>query len=143
MPILMLAILFGLSMDYEVFLVSRMREQYDLTGNPGQSIVEGLKRTGPIITSAALLLIIVIGSFSASGITFIKLVGVGMFVAILLDATIVRAVLVPATMKLLGHAAWWAPGPLKRLYTRYRVAEHDLPPTEEGGEEEPVAAGTV
>jgi RND superfamily putative drug exporter len=130
MPILMLAIMFGLSMDYEVFLVSRMREQYDLTGDTRQSIVDGLRRTGPIITSAALLLIIVIGSFSASGITFIKLVGVGMFIAILLDATIVRAVLVPAVMKLLGRAAWWAPGPLKRLYTRHGVAERELPRTE-------------
>lgn len=130
MPILMLAIIFGLSMDYEVFLVSRMREQYDLTGNPRQSIVEGLKRTGPIITSAALLLIIVIGSFSASGIMFIKLVGVGMFIAILLDATIVRAVLVPAVMALLGRAAWWAPGPIKHLYARYGVAERELPQPE-------------
>jgi trehalose monomycolate/heme transporter len=130
MPILMLAIMFGLSMDYEVFLVSRMREQYDLTGETRQSIVEGLKRTGPIITSAALLLIIVIGSFSASGITFIKLVGIGMFIAILLDATIVRAVLVPAVMQLLGRAAWWSPGPLKRLYSRYGVAERELPQSE-------------
>jgi uncharacterized membrane protein YdfJ with MMPL/SSD domain len=134
MPILMLAIMFGLSMDYEVFLVSRMREQYDLTGDTRQSIVEGLKRTGPIITSAALLLIIVIGSFSASGITFIKLVGVGMLVAILLDATIVRAILVPSVMMLLGRAAWWTPGPLKRLYARYGVAERELPPTEPVGQ---------
>jgi RND superfamily putative drug exporter len=139
MPILMLAILFGLSMDYEVFLVSRMREQYDLTSDPRQAIVEGLRRTGPIITSAALLLIIVIGSFSASGITFIKLVGVGMFVAILLDATIVRAVLVPATMKLLGRAAWWAPGPLKWLYTRYGVAEREELPRAQ----EPVSPGSL
>jgi RND superfamily putative drug exporter len=138
MPILMLAIMFGLSMDYEVFLVSRMREQYDVTGNPQQAIVEGLRRTGPIITSAALLLIIVIGSFSASGITFIKLVGVGMFVAILLDATIVRAVLVPSTMKLLGRAVWWAPGPLKRLHGRYGVSERELPRAEE-----PVAPGAL
>jgi RND superfamily putative drug exporter len=135
MPILMLAIMFGLSMDYEVFLVSRMREQYDPTGEPRQAIIEGLRRTGPIITSAALLLIIVIGSFSVSGITFIKLVGVGMFVAIILDATIVRAILVPAVMKLLGRAAWSAPGPLKRLYARYGVAERELPLPEE-----PVAA---
>jgi trehalose monomycolate/heme transporter len=141
MPILMLAITFGLSMDYEVFLVSRMREQYDLTGDTRQSIVEGLKRTGPIITSAALLLIIVIGSFSASGITFIKLVGVGMFIAILLDATIVRAVLVPAVMTLLGRAAWWTPGPLKRLYARYGVAERDLPRTEPAESAESAGSG--
>jgi trehalose monomycolate/heme transporter len=139
MPILMLAIMFGLSTDYEVFLVSRMREQYDVTRDPRSAIVEGMRRTGPVITSAALLLIVVIGSFSASGITFIKLVGVGMFIAILLDATIVRAVLVPALMKLLGRAAWWAPGPLKRFYARYGVAERELPRTGEAPAGEPAA----
>lgn len=125
-PILMLALLFGLSMDYEVFLLSRIREQYDVTGSPRAAIEEGLRRTGSIITSAALLLIIVIGSFSISGISFIKLVGVGMFVAIAVDATVVRAILVPATMRLLGRAAWWAPRPLRRLYARYGMPEHDL-----------------
>jgi uncharacterized membrane protein YdfJ with MMPL/SSD domain len=129
-PILMLALLFGLSMDYEVFLLSRMREQYDLTGDPRAAIEEGLRRTGSIITSAALLLIVVIGSFSTSGISFIKLVGVGMFVAIAVDATVVRAILVPATMRLLGRAAWWTPGPLQRLYARYGIPEHDLPEPE-------------
>jgi RND superfamily putative drug exporter len=131
-PILMLALLFGLSMDYEVFLLSRIREQYDLTGSPRAAIEEGLRRTGSIITSAALLLIIVIGSFSTSGITFIKLVGVGMFVAIAVDATVVRAILVPATMCLLGRAAWWSPRALQRLYARYGMPERDLV-----GEDEP------
>jgi uncharacterized membrane protein YdfJ with MMPL/SSD domain len=123
MPILMLAIIFGLSMDYEVFLLSRIRERYDLTGDNTAAVASGLQRTGGVITSAALLLMIVIGAFSASGITFIKLMGVGMLVALIVDATIVRILLVPATMRLLGRANWWAPGPLRRLYARYGIRE--------------------
>ncbi len=123
MPILMLAIIFGLSMDYEVFLLSRIRERYDQTGDNTASVAAGLQRTGGLITSLALLLIIVVGAFSASGITFIKLMGVGMIVALLVDATVVRVLLVPATMRLLGRANWWAPGPLRRLYARYGIKE--------------------
>jgi trehalose monomycolate/heme transporter len=123
MPILMLAIIFGLSMDYEVFLLSRIRERYDQTGDNTASVAAGLQRTGGLITSLALLLIIVVGAFSASGITFIKLTGVGMIVALLVDATIIRVLLVPATMRLLGRANWWAPGPLRRLYARYGIKE--------------------
>jgi uncharacterized membrane protein YdfJ with MMPL/SSD domain len=125
MPILMLAIIFGLSMDYEVFLLSRIRERYDLTGDNTEAVASGLQRTGGVITSAALLLVIVIGAFSASGITFIKLMGVGMIVALIVDASIVRVLLVPAAMRLLGPANWWAPGPLRRLYARYGIAERD------------------
>ena len=123
MPILMLAIIFGLSMDYEVFLLSRIRERYDLTGDNTASVASGLQRTGGLITSLALLLIIVVGAFSASGITFIKLMGVGMIVALLVDATVIRVLLVPATMRLLGRANWWAPRPLRRLYARYGIRE--------------------
>jgi RND superfamily putative drug exporter len=123
MPILMLAIIFGLSMDYEVFLLSRIRERYDVTGSNTEAVAAGLQRTGGVITSAALLLVIVIGAFSASGITFIKLLGVGMIVALIVDATIVRVLLVPATMRLLGRANWYAPGPLRRLYGKYGIRE--------------------
>jgi trehalose monomycolate/heme transporter len=123
MPILMLAIIFGLSMDYEVFLLSRVRERYDVTGDNTEAVAAGLQRTGGIITSAALLLLIVIGAFSASGITFIKLMGVGMIVALIVDASIVRVMLVPAAMRLLGRANWWAPGPLRRLYARYGIRD--------------------
>jgi RND superfamily putative drug exporter len=126
-PVLVLAIIFGLSMDYEVFLMSRIREQYDLTGDNSRAVAVGLQRTGAIITSAALLLIVVIGAFSLSGITFIKLIGVAMIIAIVIDATVVRALLVPATMQLLGRANWWAPGPLRRLYVRYGIRESDEP----------------
>ena len=125
MPILMLAIIFGLSMDYEVFLLSRIRERYDVTGDSAAAVASGLQRTGGVITSAALLLMIVVGAFSASGITFIKLMGVGMIVALIVDATIVRVLLVPATMRLLGRANWWAPRPLRRLYARYGIREGD------------------
>jgi len=126
-PILMLAIIFGLSMDYEVFLLSRVRERYDVTGDNAVAVASGLQRTGGIITSAALLLVIVIGAFSASGISFIKLMGVGMIVALIVDATIVRILLVPATMRLLGRANWWVPRPLRRLYARYGIREAETP----------------
>ncbi len=128
MPILMLAIIFGLSTDYEVFLLSRIRERYDQTGDNTEAVASGLQRTGGVITSAALLLVIVIGAFSASGITFIKLLGVGMIVALVVDASIVRVMLVPAVMRLLGSANWWAPGPLRGLYARYGIREADPAP---------------
>ena len=101
-PILILAILFGLSMDYEVFLLSRVREQWDRTGDNDLAVATGVQKTGRIITSAALLLAVVIGAFGLSGIVFMKMIGIGMLVALIIDATVVRALLVPATMKLLG-----------------------------------------
>jgi uncharacterized membrane protein YdfJ with MMPL/SSD domain len=131
-PILMLAIAFGLSMDYEVFLLSRVREQWDRTGDNTTAVATGLQRTGGIITSAALLLVIVIGAFSTSGITFIKMIGVGMVIMLLLDATVVRALLVPATMRLLGRSNWWAPSPLARFWDRYGHREHGHPPAPAG-----------
>jgi trehalose monomycolate/heme transporter len=124
-PILMLGILFGLSMDYEVFLLSRMREEWDRTGDNTAAVAAGLQRSGRIITSAALLLAVVIGGFATSGIIFLKMIGIGMLVAVLLDATLVRAILVPATMRLLGNANWWAPGPLRRWWERHGVRESE------------------
>jgi trehalose monomycolate/heme transporter len=126
-PVLMFAIMFGLSMDYEVFLLSRIRERYVATGDNTAAIASGLQRTGGVITSAALLLVIVIGMFSLSSVTFIKLLGVGMIVALVLDATLVRLLLVPATMRLLGDKNWWAPAPLRRLYARYGIREDSGP----------------
>jgi RND superfamily putative drug exporter len=126
-PVLMFAIMFGLSMDYQVFLISRIRERYDITHDNIAAIASGLQRTGGVITSAALLLVIVIGLFSLSSITFIKMLGVGMIVALILDATLVRMLLVPATLRLLGHASWWAPAPLRRLHARYGLHEDDGP----------------
>jgi uncharacterized membrane protein YdfJ with MMPL/SSD domain len=131
-PILMLAILFGLSMDYEVFLLSRVREQWDagvgttpLGRRNDVAVATGVQKTGRIITSAALLLIVVIGAFSFSDVLFMKMIGVGMLVAIAIDATVVRALLVPATMKLLGRWNWWAPGPLRRWWERYGFREEE------------------
>ncbi|MEX5635630.1 MMPL family transporter [Parafrankia sp. FMc2] len=122
-PILVLAIVFGLSTDYEVFLMSRIREVYDRTGDNATAVAVGLQRSGRIITSAAVLILVVIGLFSISGITFIKLIGVAMIIAVLVDATIVRALLVPATMRLLGNLNWWAPAPMRRFYARHGLRE--------------------
>ncbi|HET6563322.1 MAG TPA: MMPL family transporter [Marmoricola sp.] len=124
-PILMLAVLFGLSMDYELFLLSRVREEWDRTHDNTHAVAVGLQRTGRIITSAALLLIVVVAGFSTSGITFIKMMGVGMIVALVVDATLVRAVLVPATMRLLGSANWYAPPRLARWWAVSGLREHD------------------
>lgn len=122
-PVLLFAVLFGLSMDYEVFLLSRIREEYDRTGDNSQAVALGLQRTGGIITSAALLLIIVVGAFATSGIVFVKMIGIGLVIAIAIDATVVRALLVPATMRLLGRANWWAPAPLARWWQRHGFRE--------------------
>ena len=119
----MFAIAFGLAMDYEVFLLSRVREEWDRTHDSTRAVALGLERTGRIITSAAALLIVVVGAFATSGVTFIKMIGVGVALAILVDATIVRALLVPATMRLLGRFNWWAPGPLARFYGRFGLRE--------------------
>jgi uncharacterized membrane protein YdfJ with MMPL/SSD domain len=125
MPILLLAIVFGLSMDYEVFLLSRIRERYDETGDNTVAVAAGVQRTGGLITSLALLLVVVVALFSASSITFLKLLGVGMIVALVVDAAVVRILLVPATMRLLGRANWWYPGPLRRFYARYGISESE------------------
>jgi RND superfamily putative drug exporter len=124
-PVLILAMAFGLSMDYEVFLLSRIREEWDRTGDNSLAVERGLQKTGRIITSAALLFVVVVGAFATSGITFIQMIGVGLAVAVLIDATVVRALLVPATMQLLGRWNWWAPAPLARFWERFGVRESD------------------
>jgi RND superfamily putative drug exporter len=123
MPILMFCIAFGLSMDYEVFLLSRIKEEYDRVGNNEQAVALGLERTGSIITAAALLLSITFFAFGTSGVSFIKMFGIGLGLAVLMDATIVRAFLVPAFMRLAGDANWWAPAPLRRFHDRYGLKE--------------------
>ena len=122
-PILMIVVLFGLATDYEVFLLSRIREEWDAGSDNRTAVATGLQRTGRIITSAALLLIVVVTGFASGDIGFVKMIGVGMIVAIIVDATLVRALLVPATMRLLGRWNWWAPGPLGRVYRRYGIRE--------------------
>lgn len=109
LPIVMFCMLFGMSMDYEVFLLTRVKEAHDLTGDNTRSVAEGLERSGRIITSAALIIVVVSLSFVAADIVLIKALGLGVALAIFLDATVVRALLVPATMRLLGEWNWWAP----------------------------------
>jgi putative drug exporter of the RND superfamily len=127
MPILMFCIAFGLSMDYEVFLLSRIKEEYDRSGDNTASVAMGLERTGRIVTAAAALLSVVFIAFATSGITFIKMFGVGMALAVIMDATLIRAALVPAFMRLAGNANWWAPRSLRRLHDRIGLREAGEP----------------
>ncbi|GAA1340205.1 MMPL family transporter [Saccharothrix algeriensis] len=128
--VLMAAMVFGLSTDYEVFLLSRMVEARGRGATTEEAVTAGLAKTGRVITAAALLLIVVTGAFAFSQITMMRFVGVGMILALALDATVVRMLLVPAVLKLLGDAAWWAPGPLRRIQQRMAIHE-DAPPAEE------------
>jgi putative drug exporter of the RND superfamily len=113
-PVMMFAILFGLSMDYEVFLLSRIREEYLATGSTSTAVVEGLARTARVITAAAAIMVAVFAAFVLSGEVFTKLIGIGLAAAVLIDATVVRMVLVPAVMQLLGERNWWLPSWLDR-----------------------------
>jgi uncharacterized membrane protein YdfJ with MMPL/SSD domain len=114
-PIIMFAVLIGLSMDYEVLLLSRIQEAYRRTGDNAAAVAEGLGRTAGVITGAALIMVTVFAAFALADVVTIKSVGVGMAIAVALDATIIRVLLVPATMRLLGRWNWWAPGVLGRL----------------------------
>jgi putative drug exporter of the RND superfamily len=114
-PVILFCVLFGLSMDYEVFLLSRMKEVWDRTGDNQEAVARGLERSGRIVTSAALIVVVVAGSFAFADIVLIKALGSGMAIAVALDATVVRALLVPATMRLLGHWNWWLPSALRRV----------------------------
>ncbi len=114
-PVILFCVLFGLSMDYEVFLLSRMKEVWDATGDNTEAVARGLERSGRIVTSAALIVVVVAGSFAFADIVLIKALGIGVAVAVALDATVVRALLVPATMRLLGRWNWWIPARLERV----------------------------
>jgi RND superfamily putative drug exporter len=122
-PILIGALAFGLSTDYAVFLLSRIKEIRDAGGGEQESVAIGLQRTGRVVTAAALLFCIAMGAFATSRIIIIKELGLGTALAVALDATIVRALLVPSLMALLGKWNWWAPGPLRRLHERIGVRE--------------------
>jgi RND superfamily putative drug exporter len=112
---MLFAIVFGLSMDYEVFLLSRMKEEYDRTGDNANAVADGLAVTARVITAAALIMVVVFGSFILESDRVAKLMGTGLAVAVLLDATVVRMLLVPATMELLGDRNWWLPRWLDRI----------------------------
>jgi RND superfamily putative drug exporter len=122
-PVLLFALAFGLSTDYAVFLLSRIKEARDRGLSDRDAVAVGLERTGRIVSAAALLFMVAIGAFATSQVIFIKEVGVGTALAVMIDATIIRALLVPSLMALLGRWNWWAPRPLRRLHARLRVAE--------------------
>jgi len=123
MPVIVFAFAFGLSMDYEVFLLSRIKEAHDEGGDTNNAVAAGLQRSGKIITSAAFLVIIVFLGFASGQTMGIKEFGLAMAIAVAVDATLVRMILVPATMTLLGPANWWAPAPLRRLHQRLGLHE--------------------
>ncbi|MDP3713335.1 MAG: MMPL family transporter [Mycobacteriales bacterium] len=126
-PILMFCVLFGLSMDYEVFLLSRIKEEYDEHGDNTRAVAMGLEKTGRLVSAAAGLLALVFLAFVSSDIAFIKLLGLGTALAVVVDATLVRGALVPAFMRLAGRANWWAPRPLRRLHDRIGLREAPEP----------------
>lgn len=131
MPILLFAVAFGLSTDYAVFLLSRIKEARDAGASESECVAIGLERTGRIVTAAALLFAVAMGAFATSQIIFIKQNGVGTALAVLIDASIVRALLVPSLMELLGKWNWWAPGPLRRLHERIGISESAPPAARE------------
>ncbi|MBA3302295.1 MAG: MMPL family transporter [Acidimicrobiia bacterium] len=122
-PVLMFCVAFGLSMDYEVFLLSRIKEEYDIDQDNETAVAVGLERTGRIVTAAAILLAVVFIAFATSKVSIIKLIGLGQALAVIVDAFLIRATLVPAFMRLAGRANWWAPRRLRRVYLRYGVWE--------------------
>jgi RND superfamily putative drug exporter len=136
---MMFAILFGLSMDYEVFLLSRIREEYDRTGDNHRSVVVGLSATARVITSAAIIMVAVFGGFVANPATFVKMIGIGLGAAVLLDATVIRMILVPATMALMGRANWWLPRWLERRLPA-TASEEVARGSDDFAGEQPVAA---
>jgi RND superfamily putative drug exporter len=123
-PILIICLTFGLSMDYEVFLLSRITEEYRAHGDTNLAVMSGLQRVGPIVTAAALIMSVVFMAMVTAQVSFIKSLGVGLMLAILFDATLIRAILMPAAMKLMGRANWWAPR-WRRRPARPAVPERD------------------
>jgi len=144
-PMMMFAVVFGLSMDYEVFLLSRVREEYDKTGDAVGSVADGLASTARVITAAAAIMVVVFGSFLLEEDRIVQLFGLGLATAIFIDATLVRMLLVPASMELLGERNWWIPGWLDRLLPRLNVEgdahlldEHGDDPDEPEPQPDPV-----
>jgi RND superfamily putative drug exporter len=122
-PILLFAIGFGLSTDYGVFLLARIKEARESGASDSEAVALGLERTGRIVTAAAVLFAVAIGAFATSKIVFIKELGLGAALAVLIDASVIRALLVPSLMELLGPLNWWAPRPLRRLHNRIGLSE--------------------
>ncbi|MFF0554465.1 MMPL family transporter [Streptomyces sp. NPDC004266] len=125
LPVLMFCVAFGLSMDYGVFLLSRIKEEYDATGDHEHSVRFGLRHTGGLITAAAVILAVVMVAIGTSRVTNTKMLGLGVALAVLMDAMVVRSLLVPSVMKLTGRLTWWAPAPLRRFHDRFGISETD------------------
>jgi RND superfamily putative drug exporter len=123
MLVLLFCVSYGLSMDYEVFVLSRIKEQHDAGSTTAEAVTIGLTRTGRIVTTAAALMAVSYLAFGVSSVSFLQLFGLGAGFAVLIDATLVRGILVPAAMRALGRAAWYAPPPLRRLHRRIAAAE--------------------
>jgi len=132
-PILMFCILFGLSMDYEVLMLSRIQEEYERTGDNRSSVAFGLSHTGKVITGAAAIMVVVFGGFVLADIMILKGMGFGLALAVLIDATIVRGLLVPATMRLMGRWNWWAPAPVRSVVDRLGLSHHSTAPVASAG----------
>ncbi|MEU1179333.1 MMPL family transporter [Streptomyces sp. NPDC005820] len=133
LPVLMFCVAFGLSMDYGVFLLSRIKEEYDATGDHEQAVRLGLQRTGGLITAAAVILAVVMVAIGTSRVTNTKMLGLGIALAVLMDAMVIRSLLVPAIMRLTGRATWWAPAPLRRFHERFGLSEGDQNPPRGAG----------
>lgn len=127
-PVLMFCVAYGLSMDYEVFLLARIKEEYERTGHTERAVAAGIRRSAPLITAAAGILALTFASYATGGVVFLKELGVGTALAILVDATLIRVVLLPVAMKLAGRANWWAPAPLRRLHARIGLREEAAGP---------------
>jgi putative drug exporter of the RND superfamily len=127
-PVILFSIVFGLSMDYEVLLVSRMHEEYVRLGDNTAAVASGLERTGRLITGAAAVMFVVFMAFGLAEVVIIKAIGIGLAIAVAIDATIVRTLVVPAVMRLLGDVNWWAPRPLRWLYDRIGIGDLGIEP---------------
>ncbi|WP_261559374.1 MMPL family transporter, partial [Frankia tisae] len=141
MPVLLFCIAFGLSMDYEVFLLSRIKEAHDAGAGNSEAVATGLARVGRIVTTAAALLAVTFVAFATSSVRFMQMFGVGTALAIVLDATLIRGVLVPAFMRVAGNANWWAPRPLRILHDRFGLHEYRAPAPPAGPVEELAGSG--
>ncbi|MFF4560837.1 MMPL family transporter [Streptomyces sp. NPDC001435] len=139
LPVLMFCVAFGLSMDYGVFLLSRIKEEYDRTGDHNEAVRHGLQRTGGLITAAAVILAVVMVAIGTSRVTNTKMLGLGIALAVVMDAMVVRSLLVPAIMRLTGRATWWAPGPLRRFHQRFGLSEGEPAAPAEADEEKEAA----
>ncbi|MBN0048149.1 MMPL family transporter [Streptomyces actuosus] len=142
LPVLMFCVAFGLSMDYGVFLLSRIKEEYDATGDHRAAVRHGLQRTGGLITAAAVILAVVMVAIGTSRVTNTKMLGLGIALAVLMDAMVVRSLLVPAVMRLTGRATWWAPAPLRRFHRRFGLSEGE-PAAPAPGERDRDAVGVA